>query len=749
MIIERITIRRFGGLTDLSLDLREGITVVEGDNESGKSTAMTFCQYVLYGLSRAELARYIPHDGAPIGGSLILSDGQQRWRAERGDAGVQVVDLSTNLRVELPPKMTPGEWFFGVPAEIFRSTVYVSQADGGHLDGPAMQEAVTNLLFSADESVNWQKAQKKLDNARIALLHKNEKGGQIVELEQEIGELSARLTDATASNTQLIALDSSLRKTRQQLEVNTERCERARVAVSWQESTVVLDQFDKLNALRRRHTQLAAEEKRFADAHSLNGFLPDRSWLAAVEQADADLERLAGERRTLEETRQSMIDGEPDREDSRFTIDQMRQMGGKNVILNRANELESKCRTKRIIAFVLCAVFILAISGATAIFLRGMIIPSLICALGGLLSLTIAATLFTYANLHAKELDTFYDSFAAADLDDLRQALDNTIADEGKLRTFDGHMAAFAEKIEGSLEQSEEINRHLTELLAQWGKSTPEEAVEDAGALFAALDRLADEKNACKKELDTLAAQLTPYDESTLRAGYEELTAQYRALYPDKNELNITLAKKELDFHVRARAALDEKRQELEKQQAALRASTEHPGKIADEIGEKEAELADMRQRLAALQLAARELNAAGEGLSQGLTPRLAARAGQLMGRATGGKYSTLGVTPSLEMEITAEDGTWPAEHLSAGTLDLAYISLRLSLADMLFRKNSPPLIFDESFARLDDGRMAAMFALLAEYAASGRQVILLTSQKRDGAEMKKIAPFTHILLEN
>ena len=151
---------------------------------------------------------------------------------------------------------------------------------------------------------------------------------------------------------------------------------------------------------------------------------------------------------------------------------------------------------------------------------------------------------------------------------------------------------------------------------------------------------------------------------------------------------------------------------------------------------------------MAALQLAGRELNAAGEGLSRGLTPRLAARAGELMSLATDGRYAALGVTDGLEMEITSDLGTWPADHLSAGTLDAAYLSLRLSLAELLFRQNTPPLIFDESFARMDDRRLAAVFTLLKDYAAQGRQVILLTSQKREAEKMSEIAEFTHIRLE-
>ena len=69
---------------------------------------------------------------------------------------------------------------------------------------------------------------------------------------------------------------------------------------------------------------------------------------------------------------------------------------------------------------------------------------------------------------------------------------------------------------------------------------------------------------------------------------------------------------------------------------------------------------------------------------------------------------------------------------MSAGTQDIAYLSLRLALINLLFRKESPPLIFDESFTRLDDGRLRNVLRLLEKAAANGTQIIILTAQPRE-----------------
>ena len=47
MIIEKVNIKSFGVLTDMSLEFSETVNVIEGENESGKSTVAAFIKYML------------------------------------------------------------------------------------------------------------------------------------------------------------------------------------------------------------------------------------------------------------------------------------------------------------------------------------------------------------------------------------------------------------------------------------------------------------------------------------------------------------------------------------------------------------------------------------------------------------------------------------------------------------------------------------------------------------------------------
>ncbi|MBO5009893.1 MAG: AAA family ATPase [Clostridia bacterium] len=54
MIIEKINIGSFGLITDMTLEFSDKLNVIEGQNESGKSTIAAFIKYMLYGFDGSE-----------------------------------------------------------------------------------------------------------------------------------------------------------------------------------------------------------------------------------------------------------------------------------------------------------------------------------------------------------------------------------------------------------------------------------------------------------------------------------------------------------------------------------------------------------------------------------------------------------------------------------------------------------------------------------------------------------------------
>ena len=84
MIIEKIVIKSFGRLTDMTLEFTGSVNVIEGQNEVGKSTIAAFIKYMLYGftssrnasLSENDKKKYMPWDEEWVKNPPVPGSGQ-------------------------------------------------------------------------------------------------------------------------------------------------------------------------------------------------------------------------------------------------------------------------------------------------------------------------------------------------------------------------------------------------------------------------------------------------------------------------------------------------------------------------------------------------------------------------------------------------------------------------------------------------------------------------------------------------
>ena len=94
MLIKKLTIDYFGKFKNREINLEQGINLIYGENESGKSTLHTFIKGVLFGIDPARgraantkddiYNRYLPweYPGA-YGGSMDIRVGDRNIDAEK------------------------------------------------------------------------------------------------------------------------------------------------------------------------------------------------------------------------------------------------------------------------------------------------------------------------------------------------------------------------------------------------------------------------------------------------------------------------------------------------------------------------------------------------------------------------------------------------------------------------------------------------------------------------------------------
>ena len=154
---------------------------------------------------------------------------------------------------------------------------------------------------------------------------------------------------------------------------------------------------------------------------------------------------------------------------------------------------------------------------------------------------------------------------------------------------------------------------------------------------------------------------------------------------------------------------------------------------LKEALSELEATRREYEDKHQAYLLAYAAIKESGEHLRARIAPTLSEKASELVKTATGGKYQTIDIDNSLAVSFRADETSPEREvaFMSAGTKALTYISFRLALITQLFGEKTPPTVFDEAFSSLDNTRLAAIMALLTDYAKTS-QVILMSCHDRE-----------------
>ena len=92
MRIKKVTVESFGKLKNKNIEFSDGINVIKGENESGKSTLSRFIRFMLYGftsrntdINKNDKKKYLPWDGSNCKGSMevVTENGSYTVRREQ------------------------------------------------------------------------------------------------------------------------------------------------------------------------------------------------------------------------------------------------------------------------------------------------------------------------------------------------------------------------------------------------------------------------------------------------------------------------------------------------------------------------------------------------------------------------------------------------------------------------------------------------------------------------------------------
>ena len=737
MYIKELHIDSFAALKDVTLDFSKGLNIIEGENESGKSSVAMFIKFMMYGLSgrtsdgeMSERKHYLSWDSGSAAGYMIVVSRSGEYRIERslslmGDAAsgvrerVAVIDTATGETVMRDGQ--PGEELFGIPESVFVNTVFVRQS-GGKVDGDGLCEAIENILLSGDESISTKKAADALEKQRKALRYKGGRsGGRIYELEREEARLSALLANAAEKSSEIIALESSIEEMQKVAE------QRQRDADHY---TAVSDAYEKLSAAAR----VDSARRCRAEIARLDSALAQYTRYGNISEATAKIHRLRGQISDSEANlrdlrrREADLDRQLPKEMSQEAADRLR---GDVRAAKRASSGAAVLR-------VFAVLFILAAAGTAAAI---VLLPDILSGMyrwaaagAGALALILSVIFFAAGAAKAKKYKSLLREWDAGSISALSDAVEEHIKRSGLRSDPSSEYYLAAENVRKAEEEKDALTAELRSACSVFCDAVPDTDIFCENALEAAADaerelqNLRQTRREWQGRLEGYREILGDDDGTSLEAEAAELLNTDEGL--EARKLDPAGARETAHKARFAQGTLPSLNTQLREKTAALgqlRGGSADPCALAAELDSVRREKDELCEKYDAVVCALDALQTAGENLRHSLMPRIVSEAGEIMQRFTGGKYSRLGIERNFDMTFEYGGRTHDAAYFSAGTADAAYISLRCALLKVLFENDAPPAIYDESFARTDEERLRRILSLLADGAGRDLQSIVFT----------------------
>ena len=700
MRITSVSLRNVGRHRDAEWSLDQGMTVLRGPNESGKSTLLRALELVLTrsSLSTATDLAALRTWGSEAGSAPAVAitftwdeeDGSihegRLAKVFAGPAGTTRLELDGEAVTDPARADAALAALSGLPTEGFlRSTASVRQTElaGLQRDEAALRDRLAATMSGADRSTG--RARRRLAAAMADLAPRNGGPGRLDTAAEAVADAERRLASG----------EEGLARLEHDREAHTTAKER-HVDADFRLGRAA-DPTGKARQAERLHAEqddAQARHDRYSEAIALRDEL---AVLDTTHPSPTPLIELrpAVERLRTVETR----------------IATLEELLASEVQVNFELPPERKWQPRSRIGLALALAGVLVAVVGTGVGLAGVanlgIAPGVA---GGVVALV--GLVITWLGLRERNADRV-----------TRQMKDEEVA----------------RRLRGRSDMEEELKRDRNEreeTLARLELPGTAEAEERLAAETAHVARI----DASRARLAGLLRDEHP---DTLPSKRDAAAVQIRATATALEALG-PIAKEprarerlEVEVHdaegVADRARVDE---------AAARARVDQNPVDAEDVAGLAERLATWRADLAVLQRRNRilsrtlaELDSAEKATMARATRFLERRMVGDVGRVTDGRYRDVRIDDDgLGFEVrSVERGDWvPVTELSRGTLDAVYLAARLALVRLVTGDRRPPLILDDPLVTLDDARAEGALSVIRELTSDFQVLYLTTSSRYD-----------------
>ena len=683
MKIKNIKVNAYGNIENKDINLEEGINIIHGANESGKSTLLNYIISIFYGISRnkdgkalSDYEKYKPWNSNEFSGriSYKLESGEKYeiFRDFNKKNPKIYNDKLEDISDRFETDKKDGSKFFieqmGIDKQMYLSTV-VSTQEEVRLDEKNQNmliQKIANLAGTGEDNVSYKKALIKLQEKIRDEIGTNKTSQKPINIiEKEIVEINNKIVETEKYRNRKYEIDaekeqilSELKELEQQKQIlqelqnsmKSEEETKNRLEIREKNRK---DNIAKINELTNQKNTINAESER---VQSAKNHLQDiiKGHKENIEKLNSEIEKIANEK---EETQE---------------------------------------KEKPSISFIVITV-VLAIALICSIILIKNYTVS------GILGIAIIANIVFYVinknkqkvnKAKLREKINQEKQYKREKLENQKQQIianvNTTEKELEKQEEEEKQVNSELSMLKGQIILLEKNNEKITEEIEQDNKAIKEESNKNKQQI---IEKYKDKNINDLLYINDYQNYISKIEETinNNRIRIKGLEIEYNTIVPQLDEMVVLEEKREAD---------------------------------------KE-KLAELREKESIINIAIENLMDAYEEMKTTITPKFTKNLSESIQKISSNKYNKVTINDENGMIIENNRGEYvEAIKLSTGTIDQLYLALRLSMIDELSKENLP-IILDESFAYSDNNRLKNMLQYLTSD-LNNHQTIIFTCTDRE-----------------
>ena len=683
MKIKNIKVNAYGNIENKDINLEEGINIIHGANESGKSTLLNYIISIFYGISRnkdgkalSDYEKYKPWNSNEFSGriSYKLENGEKYeiFRDFNKKNPKIYNDKLEDISDRFETDKKDGSKFFieqmGIDKQMYLSTV-VSTQEEVRLDEKNQNmliQKIANLAGTGEDNVSYKKALIKLQEKIRDEIGTNKTSQKPINIiEKEIVEINNKIVETEKYRNRKYEIDaekeqilSELKELEQQKQIlqelqnsmKSEEETKNRLEIREKNRK---DNIAKINELTNQKNTINAESER---VQSAKNHLQDiiKGHKENIEKLNSEIEKIANEK---EETQE---------------------------------------KEKPSISFIVITV-VLAIALICSIILIKNYMVS------GILGVALIANIVFYVinknkqkvnKAKLREKINQEKQYKREKLENQKQQIianvNTTEKELEKQEEEEKQVNSELSMLKGQIILLQKNNEKITEEIEQDNKAIKEESNKNKQQI---IEKYKDKNINDLLYINDYQNYISKIEETinNNRIRIKGLEIEYNTIVPQLDEMVVLEEKREAD---------------------------------------KE-KLAELREKESIINIAIENLMDAYEEMKTTITPKFTKNLSESIQKISSNKYNKVTINDENGMIIENNRGEYiEAIKLSTGTIDQLYLALRLSMIDELSKENLP-IILDESFAYSDNNRLKNMLQYLTSD-LNNHQTIIFTCTDRE-----------------